>query len=98
MKDSTAGDIWWGPVNKSIQPEQYDALRADLVGALDGQDLFVRDMWAGADPTYRIAVRVVTPSAICAGVGFVLFGTNVTASTPRASRLSNQARALSPAV
>lgn len=63
VRDSTAEDIWWGPVNKSVEPEQYEALRADLVSALDRQELYVRDMWAGADPTYRIAVRLVTPSA-----------------------------------
>lgn len=63
VRDSTAGDIWWGPVNKSIEPSQYDALRADLVASLETQELFVRDMWAGADPASRIAVRLVTPSA-----------------------------------
>lgn len=56
-------EIWWGAVNKRFDPANYETLRADLVSALEKQELYVRDMWAGADPTYRIAVRVITPSA-----------------------------------
>ncbi len=63
VRDSTEGDIWWGPVNKAVEAAQYDSLRADLVASLEGQDLYIRDMWAGADPAYRIGVRLVTPSA-----------------------------------
>lgn len=55
--------IWWGPVNRPIDEEAFARLRADLCERLADQDLFVRDMWAGADPDYRVAVRTVTPSA-----------------------------------
>ncbi|HET6229191.1 MAG TPA: phosphoenolpyruvate carboxykinase (ATP) [Longimicrobiaceae bacterium] len=57
------GNIHWGKVNQPISPEHYDALREDVLGHLEGQDLYVRDMWAGADPEYRLAVRVITPNA-----------------------------------
>jgi phosphoenolpyruvate carboxykinase (ATP) len=56
-------DVWWGKVNVAIDPEKYDLLRADVIDHLEGQDLFVRDMWAGADPAYRLPVRVITPNA-----------------------------------
>jgi phosphoenolpyruvate carboxykinase (ATP) len=56
-------NVWWGKVNVPIEAEKYDLLRADVVDHLEGQDLFVRDMWAGADPEYRLAVRVITPNA-----------------------------------
>ncbi len=60
----TENEIWWGSVNVAIEPEHFDRLRADLVAHLDGQDdLYIRDVWAGADPQYRLNVRVVTPSA-----------------------------------
>jgi phosphoenolpyruvate carboxykinase (ATP) len=55
--------VWWGKVNQPISQEHYAALRDDVVAHLEGQDLFVRDMWAGADPAYRLAVRVITPNA-----------------------------------
>jgi phosphoenolpyruvate carboxykinase (ATP) len=56
-------DVWWGKVNVAIDPEKYDLLREEVLQHLEGQDLYVRDMWAGADPRYRLAVRVITPNA-----------------------------------
>ncbi|HUE96214.1 MAG TPA: phosphoenolpyruvate carboxykinase (ATP) [Longimicrobiaceae bacterium] len=56
-------EIWWGPVNRPMDPESYTRLRADLCASLEGKDLLVRDMWAGADEEYRISVRTITPSA-----------------------------------
>ncbi|HEU0015760.1 MAG TPA: phosphoenolpyruvate carboxykinase (ATP), partial [Longimicrobium sp.] len=57
------GNVWWGKVNVPIEAEKYDLLRAEVVDHLEGQDLYVRDMWAGADPRYQLPVRVITPSA-----------------------------------
>jgi phosphoenolpyruvate carboxykinase (ATP) len=56
-------NVWWGKVNVPIEAEKYDLLRAEVVDYLEGKDLYVRDMWAGADPAYRLAVRVITPNA-----------------------------------
>ncbi len=55
--------VAWGKANVPCTPEQYDRLREDLVGALSEQELFIRDMWVGADEAHRMSVRVVTPSA-----------------------------------
>jgi phosphoenolpyruvate carboxykinase (ATP) len=60
---SSEARVDWGKVNQPLSPEHFDALRADVVSHLEGQDLYVRDMWGGADPAYRLAVRVVTPNA-----------------------------------
>jgi phosphoenolpyruvate carboxykinase (ATP) len=60
---ASEGDIDWGKVNIPFEAENYDRLREDVMGHLEGQDLFVRDMWGGADPRYRLGVRVVTPNA-----------------------------------
>ena len=56
-------NVWWGKVNVPFEAEKYDLLRAEVVDHLEGQDLYVRDMWAGADPAYRLPVRVITPNA-----------------------------------
>ena len=56
---SSADNIWWGKVNKPMQAAHYDALRADVVAHLNHQELFVQDLYAGADPTYRLSVRFV---------------------------------------
>ena len=60
---SCEGTVDWGKVNVPISEEHYRALRADIVDYLNGQDLFVRDAKAGADESYGINVRVVTPNA-----------------------------------
>ncbi len=61
---SSEDEIAWGAVNVPLEPEHFEALRADVIQYLDGQDdLYIRDVWAGADPQYRLNVRVVTPSA-----------------------------------
>jgi phosphoenolpyruvate carboxykinase (ATP) len=56
---SSSANVWWGKVNKPLQPAHYDALRADLVAHLGEQELYVQDLYAGADPTYRLSVRFV---------------------------------------
>ncbi len=55
--------VWWGKVNVPFDAEKYDALREEVIAYLDERDLFVRDMWVGADPEYRLAIRVITPNA-----------------------------------
>jgi phosphoenolpyruvate carboxykinase (ATP) len=56
---SSSGQIWWGKVNKPMQPAHYAALRAEVVAHLNQQELFVQDLYAGADPAYRLSVRFV---------------------------------------
>nr|WP_290668933.1 phosphoenolpyruvate carboxykinase (ATP) [Ardenticatena sp.] len=60
---STENDIWWGNVNVPIAPHAFDTLYADITAYLRERDLFVRDMYAGADPEYRINVRLISESA-----------------------------------
>ncbi len=60
---SSDGNVWWGKVNKPMQPAHYDALRADVVAHLGAQELFVQDLYAGADPAYRLSVRFVQEHA-----------------------------------
>jgi phosphoenolpyruvate carboxykinase (ATP) len=60
---SSEARIWWGKVNQPLAPEQYERLRKDVLAHLNAQELFVRDLHAGADPAYRVPVRFVTPNA-----------------------------------
>ncbi|NIP15657.1 MAG: phosphoenolpyruvate carboxykinase (ATP), partial [Gemmatimonadetes bacterium] len=60
---TTQDDIAWGKVNVPISEEHYERLRADVAAYLNREELFVRDVFAGADPDYRLSVRVVTTSA-----------------------------------
>jgi phosphoenolpyruvate carboxykinase (ATP) len=53
--------IWWGDVNAGISEEHFEGLREKVTAHIGaGDDLYVVDAFAGADPAHRIAVRVVT--------------------------------------
>ncbi len=54
----------WGEVNQPLAEESFEGLRDRLVAHLDdADDLYVVDAYAGADPSHRLGVRVVTESA-----------------------------------
>ncbi|MEK6769429.1 MAG: phosphoenolpyruvate carboxykinase (ATP), partial [Gemmatimonadota bacterium] len=55
--------VWWGNVNQPFEPAKFDALHAVVLRHLETQDLFIRDLFAGADPKYRLPVRFITPRA-----------------------------------
>ncbi|HEX3528244.1 MAG TPA: phosphoenolpyruvate carboxykinase (ATP) [Thermoanaerobaculia bacterium] len=64
VKDAaTDGDIWWGDVNKPFERARLDGLLAKAREHVKGRDLFVFDGYAGADPRYRLKVRVITENA-----------------------------------
>ena len=55
--------IWWDK-NKAMSEAQFDALLADVKTHLANQpELFVQDLFGGADPAYRLPVRFITPNA-----------------------------------
>ncbi len=60
---STEAEIWWGEVNIPLAPAVYQRLKGLVLEALNGKDLFVQDLYAGAEPELQIGVRVVTGSA-----------------------------------
>jgi phosphoenolpyruvate carboxykinase (ATP) len=60
---SSEEKVWWGSVNRPIAPEYFSILRDDVLQHLSQQELFVRDLYACADPAYRLNVRLVSESA-----------------------------------
>jgi|SRR5690625_137963 len=60
---SSEDKIGWGGPNVEISQEHYELLRRDLTEYLGARDLFVQDLFAGADPEYRLQVRVVSTGA-----------------------------------
>jgi phosphoenolpyruvate carboxykinase (ATP) len=55
--------IWWGKVNVALAQDRFAVLLDDVRAHLEDQELFVSDLWAGADPQHRLNVRFVSPSA-----------------------------------
>ena len=60
---ATRDRIWWGAVNRPLAQESFDRLLRKVQQHARGRDLFVFDGYAGADPAYRLPVRVVTEYA-----------------------------------
>jgi|CXWL01.1.fsa_nt_gi phosphoenolpyruvate carboxykinase (ATP) len=60
---STHDNIWWGKVNRPLAPAAVDALLGKVQAFVQGRDLYVFDGYAGADPRYRLPVRIVTQFA-----------------------------------
>src|SRR5271167_5865 len=61
--ETTANTVAWGPVNAPFEPEKFDALYARVMEHLRGRELFVQDLFCGADPAYRLPVRIVNEYA-----------------------------------
>lgn len=55
--------IWWGKVNRPLDPAVFDHLLHKATTYLQGKDLFVFDGAACADPRHRLPVRVITEMA-----------------------------------
>lgn len=66
-------DIWWGKVNQPISPEKFDQIYQKMTAYLQGRDVFVQDMMAGASPTYQVPIRVITEKAWAALFAYNLF-------------------------
>ncbi|MBI5032237.1 MAG: phosphoenolpyruvate carboxykinase (ATP) [Chloroflexi bacterium] len=56
-------DVWWGQYNRPFAPDKFDELYARVQGFLQGRDLFVQDCYVGADPEFRMPIRIITELA-----------------------------------
>ena len=55
--------IWWGKVNRPIEQAAFDDIHARMLSHLQNREVFVRDSFAGADPRYRLRIRIITEQA-----------------------------------
>ena len=58
----TEKQIWWDN-NKAMAPAQFDALEEAFLAYAPNKELFVQDLFGGADLRHRVKVRVVTEFA-----------------------------------
>jgi phosphoenolpyruvate carboxykinase (ATP) len=57
------GDIWWGAVNRALEPAVFDRLLERVRTYYQGRELFVSDAVACADPSQQLPVRVIADKA-----------------------------------
>jgi len=55
--------VWWGSYNRPFAPEKFEDVYNRLLAYFQGRDVFVQDVYAGADPNYRLRVRIITETA-----------------------------------
>ncbi len=79
-------EIAWGKVNRPMDAAQFDVLRQDLLSSLTDKELFVLDCYAGADPAYRLPVRIINEYA-----WHNLFCRNLLIDDPEAARAASPA-------
>ena len=60
---SSKEKIWWGDVNRAMSEDNFALLTRRLMAYLQGKDLFVQDCFAGADPEFRVPIRIITEHA-----------------------------------
>ena len=63
QEPTTEQDIWWGKVNNSFLPENFDKLHRRMELYLQAQDLYVQDCFVGASPKHRMPIRIITENA-----------------------------------
>src|SRR5260370_26294530 len=64
VKDTlTADKVNWGSVNQPFTSEQFEALYARVLEYLSTKDLFVQQLFTGADAKYRLPIQVVNEYA-----------------------------------
>jgi phosphoenolpyruvate carboxykinase (ATP) len=61
--ETTERTVSWGPVNQPMSERNFDRLHARMLAFWQGLEVYVEDCLVGADPRYRLPVRVVTQLA-----------------------------------
>ena len=56
-------NIWWGTYNRPFDADKFDGLYTRMLGYMQGKDVFVQDVYVGADEKYRLPIRFVTEHA-----------------------------------
>ncbi len=58
--DLTKEAVWWNNFNIPFEPDNFEKLHKKVVNYFDGKEFYVRDVYACADPRYKMNIRVVT--------------------------------------
>ncbi len=53
----------WGRVNQPFAPDRFEALLEHVTQHMRERDLFVQDLYSGADPAYRLPIRIIAEYA-----------------------------------
>ena len=60
---SSEDHVWWGQYNRPFATDKFNDVFSRLQGYFQGRDVFVQDCYAGADPEFRLPIRIITEHA-----------------------------------
>lgn len=63
LDDKTKSSVWWGDINIPFSPHKSARLLQKMTDFLADKELFIRHVYAGADPDHRLSLRIITTSA-----------------------------------
>ena len=63
VRDAVTEDTLWWDNNKPMSPEHFDVLYEDFLAHAKDKELFVQDLYAGADEEYRLNARIFVEKA-----------------------------------
>lgn len=64
VKEPTSENkVWWGKVNSAIEKEKFTNLFNRMSAYIQNKDIYIQDCYAGADPDYKMHLRVITETA-----------------------------------
>ena len=63
QEESSNKNIDWGEYNRPMTAEKFNGIFARLQSYWQGEELFVQDVYAGANKDYQLPVRIVTDKA-----------------------------------
>ena len=64
IKDAlTENKVAWGSANQPFPPDKFDALYERVLDYLKGKELYVQDLFCGADPQYTLPIQVINEYA-----------------------------------
>src|SRR6476659_4545264 len=55
----TESEVNWGPVNQPFSPQHFDRIYSRVMAFLQGNELFLENCVAVADPEYALRIRVI---------------------------------------
>ncbi|MHB1937409.1 MAG: phosphoenolpyruvate carboxykinase (ATP) [Acidobacteriaceae bacterium] len=61
--DRTRDTVKWGNVNQPLESQKFDALCRRVLTYLANRDVYAQDLFAGADPHYRMPVQMISEYA-----------------------------------
>lgn len=74
--------VFWGDVNKDFPQDKFNAIKERMMAHANGRDLFVQDTFVGADPKYRLPIRVISELAWHSLFARTMFISNIKETAP----------------